>query len=163
MTEKQITIREAECRDLRAVLGLYADLGMDDGQVLPLEQAEALFRKMQNYPDYRLYLAMIDEVPVGTFALLVMDNLGHCGAPSAIVEDVVVAPGQRGNGIGQGMMHFAYRQAQLKGCYKIALSTNINRTGAHRFYESLGFRKHGYSYFVDVHPLPENETYGGDN
>ena len=27
---------------------------------------------------------------VGTFALLIMDNLAHCGTTSGIVEDVVV-------------------------------------------------------------------------
>jgi GNAT superfamily N-acetyltransferase len=37
----------------------------------------------------------------------VMHNLGHLGAPSAIVEDVAVAPALQGNGIGKAMMEFA--------------------------------------------------------
>ncbi len=53
-------------------------------------------RRFARYPDYVLYVAEHEAMVVGTFALLVMDNLGHMGAPSAIVEDVVVDPGQQG-------------------------------------------------------------------
>lgn len=31
----------------------------------------------------------------------------------------------------------------------MTFSSNINREAAHRFYESLGFRKHGYSYYIN--------------
>ena len=37
-----------------------------------------------------------------------------------------------------------------KGCYKMMLSSNLRRTGAHAFYESLGFEKHGYSFRIDL-------------
>ena len=33
-------------------------------------------------------------------------------------------------------------------CYKVALSANLKRKRAHVFYESLGFRIHGYSYSI---------------
>ena len=53
-------------------------------------------------------------VIVGSFALLIMDNLGHLGAPSAIVEDVVVDPALHGCGIGRQMMEFALTKSQEK-------------------------------------------------
>jgi len=78
-----------------------------------------------------------------------MDNLGHMGAPSAVLEDVVVAEECRGMGVGKLMMEYAHELCRLKGCYKMTFSSNINRKAAHRFYESLGFRKHGYSFYIE--------------
>lgn len=147
---KAVQIREARISDLPALLELYAALGMDDGKVLSLEQAQKIYRRISNYPDYRIYLAELDGDPVGTFALLIMDNLGHMGTPSAILEDVVVSDRCRGVGIGHQMMNFATRLCREKGCYKFFFSSNINRADAHRFYENLGFEKHGYSFYLNL-------------
>lgn len=87
---------------------------------------------------------------VGTYALLIMHNLAHRGAPSAIVEDVVVAQDQQGRGIGRRMMAHAMQQAREAGCYKLALSSSARRKGAHAFYESLGFAQHGLSFVVET-------------
>ncbi len=157
-----LTIRPATEADLPAVLGLYAQPGMDDGAMLPLDDAKALFARFARYPDYVLYVAEHEAAVVGTFALLVMDNLGHMGAPSAIVEDVVVDPGQQGLGIGAQMMRFAMAKAAEKGCYKLVLSSNAKRERAHAFYEKLGFRRHGVSMHVDLTPegaaMPETRA-----
>ncbi|MDT8421960.1 MAG: GNAT family N-acetyltransferase [Desulfuromonadales bacterium] len=142
-------IHEVTEADLPAVLALYAQLGEDDGQVLTVEQAEHIYRRMNAYPDYRIYLAEQNDKPVGTFALLVMDNLGHLGARSAVLEDVVVSNSCRGQGIGKQMMDFANRICLDKGCYKMTFSSNRNREAAHRFYASLGFRQHGISFYID--------------
>ena len=144
----EINIHEATEADLPAILSLYAQLGQDDGSVLDLADAGRIFARMQAYPDYRLYVARLDSRVVGTFALLIMDNLGHRGARSAILEDVVVADGLRGHGIGREMMAAAGNLCRSKNCYKMALSSNRNRQAAHRFYESLGFEQHGYSYLT---------------
>lgn len=145
-----LAIRPASEADLPAVLALYAQPGMDDGKALPLDEAQALFRRFSAYPDYVLHVAEQDGAVVGTFALLVMVNLGHLGAPSAIVEDVVVSPDHQGAGIGRAMMGHAMRLASEKGCYKLVLSSNAKRTRAHAFYEQLGFRRHGVSFHVDL-------------
>jgi GNAT superfamily N-acetyltransferase len=85
---------------------------------------------------------------VGTFALLIMDNLGHFGVPSAVIEDVAVAPGWHGRGVGKTMMRYALTVAGTAGCYKAMLSANLKREQAHLFYDSLGFERHGYSFRV---------------
>jgi GNAT superfamily N-acetyltransferase len=144
-----ITMREANENDLFAILSLYAQLGQDDGSVLSLDEANRIFSKIKSYPDYRLHVALAGDKVIGVFALLIMDNLGHMGAPSAILEDVVVAEGVRGQGIGKRMVDYANDLCRRKGCYKMTFSSNINREAAHRFYESLGFRKHGYSFYIN--------------
>lgn len=145
-----LTIRAATEADLGGVLALYGQPDLDNGAVLGAEQAAAIFRRFASYPSYTLYAVEKDAMIVGTFALLVMDNLGHLGAPSAIVEDVAVDPRHQGHGIGGAMMAFALDRAREQGCYKLMLSSNAKRERAHAFYESLGFTRHGFSFRVDL-------------
>lgn len=142
--------REATKTDLPDILRLLAQPEMDDGQTLPLAEAEQMFDRMARYPDYRMYVAIRDDRIVGAFALLIMDNLGHQGAPSGVIEDVVVDPQCQGQGIGKAMVQHALRVCGEKGCYKLALSSNLKRERAHAFYESLGFERHGYSLSVTI-------------
>lgn len=143
-----IEIRAAGEADLPAVLALYAQPQIDDGALLPLDEARRIFRRFSLYPDYRLYVATRAGRIVGSFALLIMDNLGHLGARSGVVEDVVVDPACHGQGIGRQMMHYARERCAASGCYKLALSSNLKRERAHRFYEALGFERHGLSFQV---------------
>ena len=144
--------REAAKADLPDVLRLHAQPDMDDGEVLSLAEAERVFDRMSRYPDYRMYVAICEDRIVGTLALLIMDNLGHQGSPSGVIEDVAVDPQYQGQGIGKAMMQHALRLCGDKGCYKVALSSNLKRERAHAFYESLGFERHGYSF--RIMPLP---------
>ena len=143
-------IRIAQNTDLAGILQLYAQPNMDDGLILPLPEAEAILARMQRYPNYHVFVAQDGGAIVGSFALLVMDNLAHRGTPSAIVEDVVVAPDRQGQGIGKKMMAYAITRAKAAGCYKLMLSSNAKREAAHHFYESLGFVRHGYSFRMDL-------------
>lgn len=146
-------IREASKPDLPDVLRLYAQPDLDNGQVLPIPDAERIFDRMATYPNYKIYVAISDARVVGTFALLIMDNLGHLGAPSAVVEDVAVDPSVQGRGIGTEMMRHAMWLALEGGCYKLMLSSNLKRDRAHEFYESLGFERHGYSFRTDARQI----------
>jgi len=49
--------------------------------------------------------------------------------------------------VARGWVDDKRRQAcRSAGCYKLALSSNLKRAGAHRFYDSLGFERHGFSF-----------------
>lgn len=148
--ENRLKIRKATRADLPDVLELYRQPGLDDLQTLDLESAGKIFERMAQYPSYTLYVAEEGGEVVGSFALLIMDNLAHMGAPSGVAEDVVVRAARRGQGIGRQMMAFAIDECRRAGCYKLALSSNLKRVEAHRFYEALGFERHGYSFRVEV-------------
>jgi ribosomal protein S18 acetylase RimI-like enzyme len=143
-----LTIRMAVRHDLPAILDIYRRSGLDRDGGLTVEDAEAVFRRFSDYPSYRIYVACTSEGIVGTFALLVMDNLAHSGSPSGIVEDVAVLPSAMGMGVGKAMMTFARSVCREKGCYKLVLSSNQVREGAHAFYEAIGFQRHGFSFRV---------------
>ena len=150
----QVNIRTASKEDMPGILALYAQPGYDDGEVLPIAEAVAIFEKMATYPFYRVHVAEQGGRILGTYALLVMDNIGHLGTPSAIVESVAVAPDCQGLGIGKRMMGHAMAEAAQAGCYKLALSSNIKRLQAHEFYDKLGFRRHGLSFVVNPEASP---------
>ena len=147
-------VREAGMADLPAVTRLLAwmDSSAGDAQAVPqmsITRAERIFCEMARYPNYRCYLLMNGDEPVGTFTLLIFDALVHGGAREALIDGVVVAPVRRGQGYGRLMLKEAMRIARESGCYKLALSSNQKRVDAHRFYESLGFERHGVSFAID--------------
>jgi GNAT superfamily N-acetyltransferase len=140
-------IREAVRGDLPELLSLYFQLAPGDIP-LKLPVAEAIWDRMASYPCFRVRVAEIDGILVGTYSLLAMDNLAHGGAGTAILENVVVREGLRGAGIGRKMMEEAMALARGLGCYKLALSSGLSRTGARSFYEELGCERHGHSFYV---------------
>ena len=92
--------------------------------MLPPHKAQVIFERMQRYPDYGLYVTEAKGQVIGTFALLIIDNLGHVGAPSGVVEDVAVDPAWQKQGVGKTMMRYAVKLCHEKGCYKLSLSSN---------------------------------------
>ncbi len=145
-----VITREATKSDLPQIIGLLSQLSLRGESDTPLKKAESIFKKIRRYPFYKIYVTVLDEQIVGVFELLIMDNLAHLGMPSAIIEDVVVAAEHRRRGIGKVMMNYAMNVCREMGCYKITLSSNLKREEAHDFYESLGFQKHGFSFYVEL-------------
>ena len=141
-------IRRASAKDLPVVTRLLTELGSESE--LPQHRARALFRKMRRHTGYHIYLALVDGEPAGTFSLFVIPTLMHDGASEALVDGVVVTDRHRGKGIGKQMMQHAMKIAADSGCYKLALSSNLSRDDAHRFYRDLGFIQHGISFQVAI-------------
>lgn len=143
-------IRTAAETDIPAILSLYAQLEQNENSILPLSHALEIFRQIESYPNYHIYIIEQGEEVVGTFSLAIMDNLAHLGAKSGLVEDVVVDEKYRNMGIGKEMMQYAIEICRQNRCYKVCLSSNLKRQDAHLFYESLGFQKHGFSFQIDL-------------
>jgi hypothetical protein len=40
--------------------------------------------------------------------------------------------------------------ARTAGCYKLALTSNLARAGAHRFYSRLGWKRTHYGYSLEL-------------
>jgi GNAT superfamily N-acetyltransferase len=142
-----VAMRRAIETDLPEVTALLAGFEPDGAQ-LPPERARDIFARIQATPRMAVWLATSNERTVGTYTMLVMENLGHHGMPLAIVESVMVAPTARGGRIGEVMMRHAVARAAEAGCYKLALSSNSRRLDAHRFYRRLGFAPHGISFSI---------------
>ena len=145
-----LTIRIACAADVASLLSLYKLLEVDTEPAVPQERALACFRDLESNPRHRLYVAELGATIVGPFSLIFIPGLSHSARDSCVIEDVVVAYELQGDGIGKQMMRFAMAACVARHCYKLVLSSHVQRERAHRFYESLGFRKHGYSYLLDL-------------
>ena len=148
-TPPKIFIRIATEEDLPKILQLYAQPDMD-GESLSLEGATPIFREILESNRQELFVAEIHSQILGTFSLSYVQHLTHRGSKSASFGDIVVSKNSQGTGIGKTMMKFASEHAKGKGCYKLMLSTSTHRESAQIFYESLGYRKHGYSYLLEI-------------
>lgn len=149
--QSALDIRSALTEDAATLAQLLSE--MDDApasQVTPdaIEQMRAVLATMTAYPDFRVYLLFQDNIPVGSFSLMIFSSPSHQGTPQAILDGVVVARAVRGTGLGQHMIRHAMTLAANAGCYKMSLSSNMKRTDAHRFYQQLGFVQHGVSLHI---------------
>jgi len=142
-----IEIKESTIENLPEIVNLYQSIEFEYFEPSMIE-LENIYLKMKNYPYYKVFVVEKNDEIIGSYALLIMDNLAHQGAKSGIVEDVVVKENFRSQGIGKLMMEHAMSICREFKCYKLVLSSNQVREEAHRFYENLGFERHGFSFQV---------------
>ena len=132
-------------KDLTILNGLYAD--MNNKPLMSEDEIIKIWQQIQQVPDYYIYLAYLDNEAIGTFSLLFMPTMMHLGFhKSAILDSVTILSSYRGQGYGKQMMQQALKISADAGCYKVTLSSNIKRDRAHKFYQSLGFQQHGWSF-----------------
>jgi GNAT superfamily N-acetyltransferase len=145
-----IEIREADAGDVAGILAVYRAAGLERGEGFTVEEAQAQLASFRDYQSYRVFVALMEGEIAGTYTLLIMDNLAKRGRRSGVAEAVAVMPNRQGQGVGHAMMLHAMEQCRAAECYKLALSSNATRTGAHDFYEAIGFERHGYSFVVPL-------------
>lgn len=143
-----LCLRRAQHHDLGALMDLYRQTGMQGPHEMPMAAAHSLLDRLTSHPDYRLIVATDSARVVGTYTLLIMHNMSHGGSPSGVIESVAVLPEWQQRGVGRQMMAHAMAYCQSRGCYKVALSSNLRRADAHALYESLGFERHGVSFQI---------------
>lgn len=114
-------------------LGATRESGEDMGPYL------AAFEAIDRDPAHLLLVAEAAGQLVGTMQLSFLPGLARRGAWRAQIEAVRVAQGHRGTGLGRAMVPWAIEEAGGRGCAMVQLTSDKQRTEAHRFYAALGF------------------------
>jgi GNAT superfamily N-acetyltransferase len=142
--------RPATESDVPSLLALYAQLHPDD-QPLASETALRIWREVAAQPGRTVLLAELDGRVLGTADCAVLANLTRGGRPFVLVENVVVDAASRRRGVGSCLLDAAISLARSIDSYKVQLLSHKDRTEAHAFYESHGFRDiaHGYRRYLD--------------
>lgn len=135
--------RRARREDVPAIVALLAEdpLGAKrEAAVEPTPQAYwDAFSAMERQGGNWLIVAERAGVVVGCLQLTVIPGLSRMGARRAQIEGVRIAASQRGRGLGEALMRHALVCAREEGCVLAQLTTDAQRSDAHRFYERLGF------------------------
>jgi GNAT superfamily N-acetyltransferase len=139
-----VIFREARRADVPVIVSLLAADPLGAGRETVGEDVdEAYWRAFEAIdadPRNALIVADLDGEVLGTMQLTFIPGLSRRGAERAQIEGVRVRADHRGTGLGRQMIEWAIDQARERGCALVQLTTDKNRTDAHRFYASLGFR-----------------------
>lgn len=149
-----ITFRTAQAADLPVIIQMLADdqLGSTrESASLPLDpRYVAAFAAINADPNQQLIVAVAGREVVGSLQLTFIPGLARRGAWRGLIEAVRVSSAHRNAGIGQQLFEWAIAQCQARGCQLVQLTTDKQRSDAHRFYQRLGFvnSHEGYKLFL---------------
>lgn len=136
-------VREARAADLAEIIALFAEDTVgghgDTTDPAAMPAYRSAFDAIAASPSDTLYVAEIDNHVVGTFQTTLIVTLTGRGSSSLKVSAVQTRADLRGRGIGAAMMRFAIEEARSAGAASVQLVSNAARSGAHRFYQRLGF------------------------
>jgi GNAT superfamily N-acetyltransferase len=132
-TAASIFVRAMDPGDAEAVAALCGTLGY------PATTADVLarFTALSSSRD-QVFVATDGATVVGwihAFVSLLIET-----EPFVEIGGLVVGESVQRRGVGRLLMAQAEAWALARGCRQVRLRSNIVRAGAHRFYESLGYR-----------------------
>jgi GNAT superfamily N-acetyltransferase len=141
-----IEISPATPTDLPALVELLGILFAQEREFVPdpVRQRRGLERILANSSIGTLFAAR--DIAIATFPVVGMANLLYSestflGGPVAWLEDVVVHPARRGQGIGTAMLEHIKSFARTRGLLRVTLLTDFDNTAAIRRYEDAGFTR----------------------
>lgn len=136
-------LRKARKEDLPAIVRLLADddLGRQRERFedpLPAAYYEA-FDEIESQAGNQVIVAVHEQQVVGCLQITIIPGLSRLGMRRALIEAVRVDRNYRGQRIGEKILMEAIAIAKSENCGLVQLTTDKQRSDAHRFYDRLGF------------------------
>jgi GNAT superfamily N-acetyltransferase len=133
-TQPSPTIRVARTEDAARISELAGQLGY------PGATAETTRRllEIRDKDEHGVFVAEAGDGVLGWIHIVVVHSLAT--DKRVEIAGLVVDESQRGRGIGRVLMEQAEHWAVAQECYSVRLRSNVVRSGAHTFYQKLGYR-----------------------
>lgn len=127
-------------KDIPQLCSLLAILFKQEADFQPdVKKQSAALRKIIECPATGCILALREgDAIVGMVNLLYTISTA-CGGKVALLEDMVIHPSRRGEGLGRKLLQAAIELARREGCLRITLLTDRANDSAIRFYLRHGF------------------------
>lgn len=90
-----------------------------------------------------------DGKEIGRAWLYVLHNGLHT-EPFGLLEDVFVAEGHRGGGVGTKLVQAVIEESKKIGCYKLIATVRNSKEVVCSWYEKFGFKNHGAEFRMDL-------------
>jgi GNAT superfamily N-acetyltransferase len=135
-------MREAVYADIPRLCALLAELFTQEADFTPdaERQRRGLHLILGDPQVGRIYCATQSDAVIGMVTILFTVSTAE-GNRAAWLEDMVVHPDWRGQGIGRRLLNHALTEAGVAGCARITLLTDGDNSQAMRFYRSAGFER----------------------
>lgn len=138
-----IQVRDAEAGDADALALLCGQLGYPSSRDAVLSRLERMVRG-----GARALVAANGADVIGLATVHLRNMINH-EAPLAQLTLLVVDEERRSRGVGRALVDEAEAWARAQGCRRIIVTTALHRTGAHAFYERIGYAHTGRRYGKD--------------
>ena len=142
-----IVIREIESKDYVSVASIWRD-------VLSILQATdenviRTYEKMKGDSRYCTFVAEVNGAVVGLATTVITLAIDH---PNGYIKlnGLAVLPEFQHRGIGKMLMERVEELAREHNASGIGLASGFQRTGAHEFYEHLGYKKTSFWFRKDI-------------
>jgi GNAT superfamily N-acetyltransferase len=132
-TDISLSIRPARASDAGAIAELTRQLGYDVAQ----PAVEARLSRILAREDQQFLMAELDGRAVGWLHAAIWEDIE--AEAFAVIAGLVVDRHHRGHGIGRRLTEQAEAWTTSRGCSVVRLWSSSGRSGAHRFYEELGY------------------------
>ena len=140
----KLEYREATEDDLSRLVKMLADdelgAGREDQSVSTNQRYLRAFRSITADPNNELTVVVCEGELIGMLQLTFIPYLTHIGSWRCLIEGVRISRKYRGLGFGSEVIKWAIARAKERNCSIVQLTSNKQRPGAIRFYESLGFQ-----------------------
>lgn len=138
------SIEPATLEDLPQLCALLALLFEAEREFAPdRAKQEAALRAILAAPEAGRIFVRREHGRVIAMASLIFAISTAEGGRAAWLEDVVVAPDRRGEGIGSALVHDVVAAARALGCLRLTLLTDDDNVRAQRLYARAGFERSG--------------------
>jgi len=131
-----ITLRHTEPADAGAIAALVAALASDLGEPSPV--SASYVADVLRDGRCQVLLAERGADVLGMLSLSFHASLYH-GAEACRVDELVVRPEARNQGVGAELLEQAIEMARARRCAEVSLGVMQANVAARRFYERLGF------------------------
>jgi predicted N-acetyltransferase YhbS len=140
----EVRIRSAVPGDCAALVRLIDQLDYQAGEA---EIAERL--GLIEADGRQVLVAELEGRVVGCLSTSMMRVL-HRPKPVGRISMMVVDEALRGQGIGKALVRAAERALHDAGCGLVEVTSHLRRTGAHAFYEHLGYERASLRFAIDT-------------
>jgi len=142
-----ISIVKARPKDFKGVFILLEQLFLNE-KLSKFKTKNIFIEDLTSKDSMELLLKENDEI-IGYASVKFRNDIQSQGRIGYLSE-LIIDRANRGKGLGTKFLKEIMRMSKNKGCKEIQFPSTFKRKKAHKFYESIGFHKTAYFFWIEL-------------